>query len=227
MFTVSVPSAFSRGVRTRRVLSAARLAAVSMAVAAAASCTSAQLDGVAPSYLIVDSIEAASGADPSRFGGFLQSDVVSSVTTQVDGEQVRVPTIFEDLGRVSLRVAMTDPGSIETPTTPSVVNQITITRYRVEFIRADGRNVPGVDVPYPFDGAMTLTVDGSGQSAAMVLVRIQAKREAPLSALAGGGGAFAISTLARVTFYGRDQAGRDVNAVGLITVNFADWADPE
>ena len=27
-----------------------------------------------------------------------------------------------------------------------------MTRYRVEFRRTDGRNTPGVDVPYGFDG---------------------------------------------------------------------------
>ena len=36
-----------------------------------------------------------------------------------------------------------------------------------------------------------------------------------------------ISTLAEVTFYGTDQAGRDVVATANISVNFADWGDPE
>ena len=37
-------------------------------------------------------------------------------------------------------------------------NFITVTRYHVEFRRTDGRNTPGVDVPYAFDGAGTVTV---------------------------------------------------------------------
>ncbi len=59
------------------------------------------------------------------------------------------------------------------------------------------------------------------------LVRIQAKDEAPLKQLVNGGGAIAISAIAEVTFYGADQAGREVSAVGRIGVTFADWGDPE
>jgi hypothetical protein len=58
-------------------------------------------------------------------------------------------------------------------------------------------------------------------------VRVQAKIEAPLKALAGGGGAMVISTLAEVTFFGVDQAGREVIVKGRIGVDFADWADPD
>ena len=55
----------------------------------------------------------------------------------------------------------------------------------MRFIRADGRNTPGVDVPYGFDGAFT--VDGrrgETATAAFTLVRHIAKQEAPLGALA-------------------------------------------
>jgi hypothetical protein len=43
----------------------------------------------------------------------------------------------------------------------------------------------------------------------------------------GQGGAFAISTIADVTFYGTDQTGNDVSVTGSISVNFADWGDPQ
>ena len=36
-----------------------------------------------------------------------------------------------------------------------------------------------------------------------------------------------ISTIADITFYGRDQVGNDVSITGSISVNFSDWADPE
>jgi hypothetical protein len=58
-------------------------------------------------------------------------------------------------------------------------------------------------------------------------VRVQAKLEAPLRNMRGLGGAIAINTLAQITFYGRDQAGNDVEATGTLQVNFADWADPQ
>ena len=84
----------------------------------------------------------------------------------------------------------------------------------------------GVDVPYAFDGAITATVTNTPVQVTFTLVRIQAKEEAPLHALAGAGGAIAISTIADVTFYGRDQAGNDVSVTGSIGITFADWGDP-
>ena len=117
---------------------------------------------------------------------------------------------------------------VTNPTGPTSNNAITVNRYRVTSRRSDGRNTPGVDVPYAFDGAVTFTVTpGDEQTVPFNLVRVQAKAEAPLSALRGNGGAMVISTLADVTFYGRDQAGRDVSVTGTIGVNFADWADKE
>jgi hypothetical protein len=199
-----------------------RLAAVLFVIAA--SCTSAQRDGTSPAFLIIDSIEAASGAAPSTFGGTLASDVV---TRQLDGTDVGGAAVFEDLARVELSLGLKDPGSAATPTRPTSANFVTVTRYHVRFVRADGRNAPGVDVPYAFDGACTVTVGNERTPATLVLVRAQAKQEAPLGALGGTGGEVVISTIAEITFYGADQAGRAVKAVGRISVNFADWSDPE
>jgi len=187
-----------------------------MAVALAApmfGCTQAQTTGVSPAFLIVDSMRAASGATPTQFGGFLESDVVTN------------GGVFEDSGRVEFRLAMKDPGTADSPTTPSSLNFITVNRYRVQFIRSDGRNTPGVDVPYGFDGGLTATVGASGATATVVLVRAQAKLESPLAALATGG-AGVISTIAQITFYGSDQAGREVSVNANVSVNFANWADP-
>ena len=57
------------------------------------------------------------------------------------------------------------------------------------------------------------------------VVRLQAKMEAPLQALAATGNI--ISTIAELTFYGRDQTGREVIATGRMSINFGDYADPE
>ena len=197
-----------------RTLIAALLAA---AVVPLTSCTATQMDGESVSYLIVDSLRAASGADPQAFEGVLNSDVMTE------------GGVVEDPGSVTLRLALKDPGTISNPGTPSPSNFITVTRYRVEFLRSDGRNTPGVDVPFPFDGAMTVTVTGNPVTASFTLVRVQAKLEAPLRALASpnGAGALVISTLADVTFFGHDQAGREVMVKGRIGVDFADWADPD
>jgi hypothetical protein len=180
---------------------------------ASVSCGDMIRQGTGSSYLIINSLEGASGADPGDFTGTVRSDVLTE------------NSIFNDLGRVSLQLGLKDPGPAGSPTTPSPNNFITIDRYRVEFVRADGRNVPGVDVPYAFDSAFTVTVAESTTSAGFTLVRHQAKAEAPLAALARS--ALIISTIARVTFYGHDQTGREVIATGQIGVSFGDFADPD
>ena len=88
-----------------------------------------------------------------------------------------------------MHLGLKDPGSSDSPTSPTTANFITVTRYHVDYVRADGRNTPGVDVPFPFDGAMTLTVGAGNATGSFELVRVQAKHEAPLMALRGGGGA--------------------------------------
>lgn len=181
-------------------------------------CTSQQTQGQASSYVILQSLQGASGAKPDTFGGTLASDV----QTLVDNGDSKSPTIYEDPGRVVLLLAMKNPVGLE----PTTANFITFNRYRVTYVRSDGRNTPGVDVPYPFDGAVTVTVGDQPVTAGLTLVRIQSKLENPLLPLVGGGGAMAISTIAQVTLYGADQAGREVTVSGNISVTFADWGDP-
>jgi hypothetical protein len=196
--------------RTRRLAGALVLAALT------ASCGDLTRQGTGSSYIILNALEAASGANPTTFGGTLQSDVL----TVVDD----VPTIFNDVGRARMTLAMKDPGTADTPTIPTPNNFITLNRYRVQYIRADGRNVPGVDVPFPFDGAITGTIGAGETTAGFEIVRHAAKAEAPLAALARNG--IIISTLAEVTFYGRDQTGREVIVTGRITIDFGNFGDP-
>jgi hypothetical protein len=190
-------------------------AAVVLLAGAAASCGDIRRDGRASSYLVVNALEAAPGSDPSTFAGHLPSDVI----TVVDD----VPTAFTDMGRVRLVLAMKDPGGVDSPSKPTTVNYITLTQYHVRFIRSDGRNVQGVDVPYAFDGGMTLTVGTSEVTGVFSLVRTIAKNEAPLRALAVNG--LIISTIAEVTFYGHDQTGREVSATANISVDFGNFGD--
>ena len=182
-------------------------------VALSTCCGTVVRQGTGSSFLIIDSIEAVSGSR-SQFESSLESDVVTVVQA--------APVILQDWGRVTFSVGLKDPG-LTGGTEPATANMITVDRYRVRYVRADGRNTPGVDVPYGFDGAITLTVPLQS-SATFVLVRAQAKKEAPLAALAGN--PVFISTIAEITFFGRDQAGRAVSVAGRIDVHFGNWTDP-
>jgi hypothetical protein len=197
-----------------------------MVAAGTAGCGQQNTEGRSPSYLVIESLQAASGAKPTTFSGTLDSDVITLVSTTVGSQDVLAPTVYEDLGQVKLRMALKDVGSATSVTAPTATNLITVTRYHVDFKRSDGRNTQGVDVPYSFDGAATGTFGTDGGLLSFALVRAQAKLEAPLKALQGGGGAIVISTIAEITFYGTDQNGNSVSVTGSISVNFADWGDP-
>ena len=174
-----------------------------------ASCGTQVRQGQTSSYLVLTNLQGASGAT-GTFGSTVLSDVVTIVNN--------VPTVFNDPGQASFDLQMKDPIG----TAPSPNNSITLTQYHVEFVRSDGRNVPGVDVPYAFDGALTATVSGSA-NVGFTLVRHAAKEEAPLKALAFGG--TPLTVIAKVTFYGHDQTGREVSTSGNIEITFWNFAD--
>ena len=191
-----------------------RVAALALTLATV-SCTDSVRQGTGSSFLIVNELQASSGAEPELFGGTLHSDVI----TIVDG----VPSLFADFGQVTFSVGLKDPGRATTPTQNLA---ITVDRYHVKFVRADGRNTPGVDVPYPFDGSFTATVQAAGTvTVAFPLVRHNAKQEAPLGALVLN--PVIVSTIAEITFYGRDLTGHEVTTTARIGVDFGNFADPD
>ena len=199
--------------KSLRAAGAAALALV--AAIALPGCGKQQKTSDASSYLIVESFVAAKGVDPEKDLGTLDSDV------STEG------AVYADLGRARFQLGLKDPGTPADPAQPTMANFITVYRYHVKYIRSDGKNVQGVDVPWEFDGGTSVTVGiGSGFLASITLVRVQAKLDSPLRALVNLGGSVAITTTAEVTFYGKDQAGHDVSAKAYITVNFADFADP-
>jgi hypothetical protein len=206
---------------------AATLAVLAAALGASA-CGEVARTGRSPAYLILDRLEGANGAVPDEFSTFVPSDVITLVRRTIDGREVRVATRFVDPGRVTMRVGLKNPGPSVSPTAPGPLNAVTVTRYRVVYKRTDGRQTQGVDVPYAFDGGMSMTVPEDQAAVGFFeLVRIIAKAENPLVRLVDSGGVDAFSTIADVTFYGTDQAGNEVSVTGSISVTFADWGDPD
>lgn len=196
--------------------------AVAVTVVSTAGCAALDETGSGPVLLIMESVTGSRGGD-GTFTTSLLSDVQTLVEVTVGGTTVRQPTTFNDLGRATIRAEMKNT---ITPTTPTALHAVTISRYRVRFRRTDGQNREGIDIPYGFDGGTTATIAvGASQAVSFDLVRHQAKQEAPLRNLINGGGLRFISTIAEVTFYGRDQAGNEVAITGNIDVQFGDFGD--
>ena len=200
-----------------RIRNVSRMIGLVALAAAAASCGDVARQSRAPVYLIVDTFQVANGnkSSPTFTAGPLISDVLTK------------GSIYNDLGQVALRMALKDIGSPTVALTPSTNNDVTITRYHIEYVRADGRNTPGVDVPWPFDGAATGTVAaGTTLTLGFEMVRHAAKEESPLVQLRGLTNPTLINTIAYVTFYGQDQVGNVVSVTASIAVEFGDFADP-
>jgi hypothetical protein len=193
-----------------------RLAGSIVLAAAVSSCGDQAREGTASSYLIIASLEAASGANSTTFGSGLASDVITV--------KDNIATYFSDPARASFKLGLKDPGPASSPVSPTQNNWITVTQYHVQYVRSDGHNIEGVDVPYAFDGGLAATVSAD-TTVGFTLVRNQAKQEAPLQALQSN--PIVISTIARVTFYGHDQTGREVSVTGNIDVSFANFGDPQ
>jgi hypothetical protein len=179
--------------------------------------------GRAPAQVVIMSLTAAPGATPTQLGSFLQSDVVNQVTTPAPCTATApCDVVFNDNAQVVMSLVLKDPGQLGVPTAPTPLNQVTFSRFHVIYRRSDGQNTPGVDVPFPFDGAATFTVPPTATvTAGFELVRHDAKLEAPLLALRNS--AQIITTIADVTFYGQDLAGNDVAVTGSIQVDFGNF----
>jgi hypothetical protein len=189
-----------------------RLTAGLCAVVSLAGCGSYVRDGRAPARLVINTLQGASGAD-DEMGSILLSDGCMCAT------------IFNDPGEVEFRLQLRDIGNPLSPSEPSPLNAVTVDRYHVKYVRSDGRNVQGVDVPYEFDGAATVTVPADGTAKmGFNWVRQVAKREAPLAALVDND--TLITVIAYVTFYGHDQAGNNVSVTGQMDITFANFGDP-
>jgi hypothetical protein len=199
--------------------SIAGLGALAMSVAMVGCGNEFVRDSRSPARLVVNNLEW----DEQNT---VNSDVIRLVRTPAPCTAASpCPTVVNDMAVVQLSLILRDPGNPASPSSPSLLNQVTVNRYRVQYRRADGHNIPGVDLPYDFDSAFTLTVPATGTAeGAFQIVRHSAKEEAPLAALRFSNDI--ISTIAEVTFYGRDQAGNEVSASANIGIDFGDFADP-
>ncbi len=197
-----------------------RLFLLAAVIGASVSCGDVVRGDRSAVILVINSLQGAPGNKPSTFVSPLESDTITNLTSPAPcSTSSPCPTIFNDVGQVVLSLIPKDASL-----TPSSNNQVTITRYHIDYTRTDGRNTQGVDVPYSVDGGVTGTVPPSGNATlTFELVQNVAKEQAPLVQL-DTNGQF-ISTIAKVTFYGQDQVGNAVSITGQIQINFGNFAD--
>ena len=189
-----------------------RIAVILSAFLALYSCNPIEDDSRSASMLLVDNVLGTDAEGKS--GNYLQSDVVLSSGT-----------IKADTATATLRAETLDPDPL-LGTSP--YNDLVVTRYLVSYTRTDGRNVPGVDVPYPFEGSMSTVVKaGSTASVSFIIVREVAKLEPPLLRLVDLGAEVVLACTAKIEFYGHDTTNRTVKATGYLTIYFANYADEE
>ena len=187
----------------------------------AAGCGNVVRQGRSPVILVVDSLQASTGGSTSAtFSTTLLSDVIINVTSPAPcAPATPCPTVFDDPGRATFHLESKD-----ITIAPSTNNQVTLTRVRIAYRRADGRNTPGVDIPFGFDQAVTLTVPASGvASVSFEMVRHVSKEESPLVQLIANPNI--IHAIADVTFYGTDLVGNDVTAASSMSIEFGNFGD--
>jgi len=191
------------------------IAALAGTVAASVSCGDVVRDGKSPVMMAVDTLQASSGGTTAgTLGVPLNSDV------EIKG------SVYNDTGSAMMRIVLKNINTTPTGSLITTNNEVRVTRIHVAYRRTDGQNQPGVDVPYPFDTGVSVTLPLSGLAVPVNfdLVRHDAKLESPLLDLRTK--LVVINTIAEVTFYGVDAVGNDVSTVGYIAVNFADFGDP-
>jgi hypothetical protein len=144
---------------------------------------------------------------------FLLSDVLFKGST------------FNDNAILSLTALPKNPSAI---LNSGNFNTVYLESYEVHYIRTDGLNQEGVDVPFSFSGGMGATIPvavGTTTQVGIIVVRHQAKQEPPLSNLDGGGGLNILTCIAQITVHGHTLSGEAVQASGNLNVTFADFAD--
>jgi hypothetical protein len=193
---------------TKKILS---LTVIISAILLLSACNPVENKSKSPSLLIVENLL---GKDvDGKAVNYLQSDVVTN------------STVIADVATATLRAETLDPAPM---LGTSLYSDILVTRYTVSYSRTDGRNVPGVDVPYPFEGSLSALVKvGTTTTFAFVIVRDVAKLEPPLIGLVDGGAEGVLQTTAKIDFYGHDMTNNNVTATGYLAVYFANYVDQQ
>lgn len=188
------------------------------------ACTEVEDNSESASLLVVSNVSGVPGGEGEEPGVPLLSDICDSPNDQ--SQDPAFCTVFNDNAEVTFEneFLQLGPGTGIRP--PSFMNDIIVTQFRVDFVRANSRNTPGIDVPFGVDGVMNVRVPVNGSiTAPILIVRHVAKREPPLAELSFGS-ENVLTANAQLRFFGHDIAGRNVSAVGFLEVHFANFGEP-
>lgn len=178
--------------------------------------------------LEVTNVVGDAGGNNGEISAPLLSDTCDN--DDADPQDPDLCTVFNDNANLTFRnqYLMLGPGVGFTPTP---INDVIVNRYRVDYFRANSRNIPGVDVPFGIDGTMNVRVPigtpsnpGTGLGS-IIVVRHVAKKEPPLAELDNGTSELLITANAELRFWGQDIAGRTVSATGYLEIHFANYGE--
>ncbi len=158
---------------------------------------------------------------------FMRVAVIQDPTTDISTLVLHsdVGTSTATLASVTLAARSKNPSN----NTVNYIRAVQLERYEVRYVRTDGRNVEGVDVPYRFGNGLTAAIDiGEPENNVTFLidvVRPGAKLEPPLLNLRNGGGSIVLNVNAEITFYGRVIGSNDVvSAKGTVRIDFSNFS---
>lgn len=190
----------------------------------AVACTQVEDKTRSGSLLVVESVQGEPGGQGGESGDVLLSDVCDNADDLPQDPEFC--TVFNDNATVGFSNEYLQIGPGSGAGAPSFLNDIIVDQYRVDYLRPNNRNTPGIDVPFPIDGKMNARIDVNAiGSASIVVVRHEAKREPPLSELAFGFGEGVITATAQMQFFGSDIAGHAVSALGYLEIQFANYGE--
>jgi len=186
------------------------------------ACTQVEDNTRSGSLLGIDSVSGTAGPNGTS-GSPLLSDTCFA-TPDTGNLDPDLCTVFNDNADITFSNTFLQIGPGSGVGDPGFINDIIVTRYRVDYFRPNNRNTPGVDVPFGIDGSMNTRVPINGtNTGSIIVVRHEAKREPPLEQLDSEDTEGVITVNAQIKTFGADIAGHTVSATGFLEIHFANY----
>jgi len=189
-----------------------KVLAVAAAFLALSGCNNLSRHAQSSSMIVLESITGTT--TEGDVAAFLQSDVL------MNGDQGTY--VAADVATANIMIRLINPNPINPP---SQFNDVVLTSYRVTYELESGPGTPGADVPFPFEGNFSTVLCQVDQSTAVpfVVVLSDAKLVPPLVNLIGT--LTVHNRKAKIEIFGHDLTDMPVQAIGYLTIYFADYQE--